>query len=635
MLRWGMRHGSGKWLILGGLVGFVTGVVGLAFFFATHLLSELLLTDVAGLQPIQPAGESALSTHGHVPELNWGLVILILASGGLVAGWLVHRFAASAAGAGMEAAVDTFHNKAGRMSLKAAITKFFASIATLGCGGSAGREGPIAMIGAGFGSFIGQKLGLASRDCRILLAAGIAGGVSAIFRAPLAGALIACEVCYRDSDVESEALIPSFISAIMAYCVFLLGENFILELFFNRTSNVISMFATPEMTFESGDVLHLVGYALLALLCVAGVRLQAPLLGRAEAGFSRIVLPFYWRTAIGAALTGVLAWGMYEAAQALGWVDPGDATVLSVLGAGYGIVQQILDNSLPTDGLAVAGLLLLMAIGKAMTTFCTVCSGGSGGLFGPSIVIGGCLGGAIGHFLQTVAPAIAPPIPACVIMGMSGYFAAAYHTPLAAMLMVSELTGTYSLLLPTMWVVALCFLLVGKQSIVSAQVDTLLDSPAHRGQFFADVLAGIRVESVFKHEHEWCSVQASTSLREIKELLTRYQQTVFPVVDQHGHLVGVFSLDDLRSFLFDESLEMVAVASDVAGDNIVAVHGSDSLATAIQRFTDQNLDELPVVDGDGQVQGLLSRREVVAYYNQVVGDLRHEETHQTKSYSLN
>ena len=115
-------------------------------------------------------------------------MILILASGGLVAGLLVSRFAPSAAGPGMEAAVETFHKRGGRMSLGAPVTKFFASIATLGCGGSAGREGPIAMIGAGFGSFIGQKLGLASRDCRIFLAAGIAGGISAIFRAPLAGA---------------------------------------------------------------------------------------------------------------------------------------------------------------------------------------------------------------------------------------------------------------------------------------------------------------------------------------------------------------------------------------------------------------------------------------------------------------
>ena len=171
LLRWGMRHGSGKWLILGGIVGVVCGVVGIAFFFATHLVSEML-TGLAGFQPIQPAGEAALSHHGDVPAMNWPLMILILAVGGLVAGLLVSRFAPSAAGPGMEAAVETFHKRGGRMSLGAPVTKFFASIATLGCGGSAGREGPIAMIGAGFGSFIGQKLGLASRDCRILFSGG-------------------------------------------------------------------------------------------------------------------------------------------------------------------------------------------------------------------------------------------------------------------------------------------------------------------------------------------------------------------------------------------------------------------------------------------------------------------------------
>ena len=231
LLRWGMRHGSGKWLILGGIVGVVSGVVGIAFFFATHLVSELLLTEMAGF-----SADSAGWRIGAVGTRRDPADELAADDFNFSWWWIGRRvtgesFCSECAPVqAWKRPLKLFISAAAVCRLAAPVTKFFASIATLGCGGSAGREGPIAMIGAGFGSFIGPKLGLASRDCRILLAAGIAGGIVGYFPSTIGGALIACEVCYRDSDVEADELIPSFISAIIARCVFLLGEDLILPL---------------------------------------------------------------------------------------------------------------------------------------------------------------------------------------------------------------------------------------------------------------------------------------------------------------------------------------------------------------------------------------------------------------------
>jgi len=194
----------------------------------------------------------------------------------------------------------------------------------------------------------------------------------------------------------------------------------------------------------------------------------------------------------------------------------------------------------------------------------------------------------------------------------------------AALLMVSEMTGNYDLLLPAMWVCAICFLLSGKRTIVSSQVSSPVHSPAHRGHFFNDILAGIRVAEVFDPDREVPTLHPESSIDDCKRLVTTSHQTVYPVVDHEGQLVGIFNMNDLRSFLFDDTLGMVAVAEDVATKEIITLRPRDSLATAMRRFTQRNLEELPVVADDDEKRflGLLTRRQVIAYYNTVVDSLR-------------
>jgi len=270
----------------------------------------------------------------------------------------------------------------------------------------------------------------------------------------------------------------------------------------------------------------------------------------------------------------------------------------------------------------LVGLFALIAVGKIAATAFTVGSGGSGGVFGPSIVIGGCVGAAVGFALQGLP--IAPHPAACTVMGMAGFLAATHRTPLAAMLMVSEVVGTYHLLIPAMWVVALCFLLVGrKSSLVAGQVQGPLASPAHRGHFFNDLLAGILVEEAMTASATCHTIKPGSPLSECRQLLRDTQQTVFPVLDDDGHLVGEVTLDDLRAFLYDETIDAVTVAQDVMSAQKWSLTPRDSLAVAMRRFNAANLDELPVVEAKTErFLGLLTRRACIAKYNHLTDQLR-------------
>ncbi|MDA3960189.1 MAG: chloride channel protein [Planctomycetota bacterium] len=620
----GLRVTAAKWLVLGGVVGVLCGVAGLVFYIATDVGAHLVLTRLAGYHPALPKGESHLLHSEGSDVLRWWWLLLALPLGGLISGLIVSRFAPDCKGAGTEAAVHAYHHSGGFMKISVPITKFIASVVTLASGGSAGREGPIAMVGAGFASWFAQRLGLSSRDRRILLAAGIAGGVAAIFRAPLAGALFAAEVLYSDPDVEADALIPGFISAIVGFVTFGALEGMVLpELL--ETHLISSLFLPPaNLNFAPKDAIQLVGYLAVALCTVVMARVMVFAVQRSERGFDALPMPNWSKPALGGLLTAVLALATLGASWWLNLVPEGNTTALATLGAGYGILQQAMDGGVGVGGTAVS-LLLLVMVGKLATTCATVCSGGSGGLFGPTIVIGGCVGGAVGFALQGTP--VAPPTSACVIMGMAGFFSATYKVPIAALLMVSEMTGNYELLLPAMWVCAISYLLSGQRGIVHSQVESPVASPAHRGHFFSDVLGGIRVSEVFHVDNRPALVlHPDSSIDECKQMVADSHQTVYPVVDASGHLTGIFNLNDLRGFLFDDSLALVAVAQDVAlpTRDIIAITPNDTLATALRSFTHKNLEEIPVVDDKDRTAflGLLTRREVIAYYNTIVGKLQ-------------
>ena len=607
-------------VLLAGLVGIVAGLGAVAFQTLSRLVTHYGLGLVAGYSPKGPLHElewckdAAPLFGGFVP---W-LILAVITVGGLVSGLIVYLIAPEAEGHGTDAAIKAYHKDRGIIRARVPLVKIVASAITIGTGGSGGREGPIAQIGAGFGSFLATRLGLSERDRRLLLAAGLGAGIAAIFRAPLAGAIFAIEVLYREEDFEAEALIPAFISCTIAYCVFGLFAQYVV----GESKGFWHLFDVGPLTFDQPALLGpLTGLAVIMALasfvyvrCFYGLRKL----------FSRLSIRPCFRPAIGAFATGVFAIIAYYALRGFGGEAQNDS--LNVLSFGYGILQKLLNGTIGYGTTALLVVLLLVGFGKILTTSLTIGSGGSGGVFGPSMVIGGTLGAAVGIGFQHWAPGVAGPLPVYVILGMAAFFSAAAKTPVSTIIMVSELTGGYELLVPAMWVSALAYLLSRGWSIYSEQVPSRLDSPAHRGDFIVDVLEGATVRDIWTAVSNGSivsTVTIDTPLTKIVELMPQTTQDVFPVVDAEGHYYGMFGLNDFRRFVFNPEVGRIAIAEDLAVTTLEPLRLDTGLSVAMGRFARTDYAELPIVGDDGrQFLGLLRRQEVVAAYNARLAERR-------------
>lgn len=599
-------HISGRWFLLSAMVGIMCGLAAILFHVLCQVVAHLLMVQVAGYSPGDAIGEHQFLPHLEV-EFHPLWLLAIITIGGMISGLLVSLFAPEAAGHGTDAAIHAFHHRHGKIKFRVPIVKAIASAITLGTGGSGGREGPIAQIGAGVGSTIAQYIGLPARERRILLAAGLGAGVGAIFRAPLAGALFAAEILYREEEFESDVIVPAAIASIISYAVysFCLPPEIRFTPLFGK-----------EIRFEVASMLELIPYTVLAVVLVIMGMIYIETLSRFHKWFTLINLPRWAKPALGAFLAGLVGLGMYFAFSQ-------QQESLAVLSTGYGTLQHIL---LPNIQLPIL-LLLSIALVKILTTALTLGSGGSGGVFGPSMVIGGTTGAAIGQWLNLISPAwLAIQPQAFAIVGMAGFFSGCAHAPISTIIMVSELTGEYNLLLPAMWVSTICFLLMRRQTLYSEQMQTRLESPVHKGDFIIDVLEGITVEEVYQKDRQLVCIDEGMSLEDIVHKIADTHQHYFPVMNAERQMVGIFSADDVRSYLYNETIWKLANARDIMVSNIVSVTPNTDLNLALRKFTARNLDELPVLDPNepGKLLGMLRRKETIAAYNRRLFELKHK-----------
>lgn len=553
------------------------------------------MDQMAGYRPPWPAGESHLFQPTVNPFSRW-MLFFLPALGGIISGWLVYTFAPEAEGHGTDAAIDAYHNKGGFIRGRIPFIKTLASAITITSGGSGGREGPIAQIGAGFGSYLATRLKLSDRERRIMLAAGMGAGIGSIFRAPLAGALFAAEVLYRDPEFESEVIIPAGISSVVAYCLFCLVFGW------------GSLFESQDFVFQ--NPLELGPYIVLAFVLVGGGFLYVKSFYGVHRFAKAMKVPSHIKPAIGGLCTG-----------AIGFFLP------QTLAFGYGFAQMALDNHLPTL------LLLGLAIGKILTTSFSIGSGGSGGVFGPSVVIGGALGGAVGRIFHAIMPGIVSHPGAFVVVGMAGFFAGVSNAPISTIIFVSEMTNSYHLLLPSLLVCSLAFLLSRKWTIYVRQVPTRIDSNAHRGDFFVDVLGTIRVKELMPQVRRVELVPEDMLLADFRKMFSSTDQYYFPVVDKKKRMIGIFSINDVRSVIFDQEIENLVVMKDIANPDIIVTTPSEDLTEVLKKFTVRNLHRLPVVMEEDHtvLVGMLDRREVIQYYNQRVQEIK--SSHQAEIQS--
>ena len=577
---------AGRWTTYFIVIGLIAGLGSIIFHYLCELGVHYFMDVLAGYRPPSPAGEQHLLHPTSRPFSRW-ILLLLPAAGGIISGWLVYTFAPEAEGHGTDAAINAYHRTGGYIRGRVPIIKTIASAITLTTGGSGGREGPIAQIGAGFGSFMATKLKLSERERRIMMTAGIGAGVGSIFRAPLAGALFAAEVLYQDPELESEVIIPAGISSVVAYCVFCLVFGW------------GSLFESPDFKFQ--NPLELGPYIVLAfVLVVTGVFYIKAFYGVTKL-FKTFKVPNHIKPAIGGLCTGIIGFFLPQ-----------------TLAFGYGFVQQALYNELAIP------FLLLLALGKVLTTSFSIGSGGSGGVFGPSVVIGGAMGGVVGKVFNWLLPTVITEPGAFVIVGMAGFFTAVSNTPISTIIFVSEMTNSYHLLLPSLLVCSLTYLIGRKWTIYEKQVKSKIDSPAHAGDFFVDVLDAIHVADLLPRVKQVRVIQEDMTFLDFKKFFSASRQHYFPVVDKGGHLTGIFSINDVRGVLFEEEIEHLVRMKDIGTSDIITTTPEEDLNTVLQKFTRRNIDGLPVVRANDPANliGMLGRREVIAFYNEKLGELK-------------
>ncbi len=572
----------GKWVGLSSVIGVCGGFAAVGFAWLLEVVQGAALHDLAGL-----AGEGVGDGGGRA----W-MLFLILPVGGLLVGWLTTRFAPEAEGHGTEQLIRTFHDLGGRVRRRVVAIKALTSAITIGTGGSAGQEGPVAQIGSGVGSAAADALHLSDRDRRIFLLAGSSAGIGALFTAPLGGALFAPEVLYSKPEFEGEAIIPCIISSIVAYSTFttITGEE-----------KAIVIPGEILETLSHRDWRELGVYLVLAILCTLVSWLYVRTFDGLRTGFARLTpVPRPIRPAIGGLLLAGLAFAIAPWAGTSG-----------VLGGGYELIKTSIAGELP---IAIMGVLVL---GKILSTSLSIASGGSGGVFAPSLAIGALLGAIVGKTAEVWLPDL-DISPSCyALVGMGGFFAGVAKTPIASIIIVCEMTGSYGLLTPLMLVSVLHLMLAQRWTIYDTQVPGMVESPAHAGDFVVDVLERVLVKDLLDGAREPQPISENTTLRRALDIVSKAQGYYFPVVDKEERMVGIFSLSDVRRIFQEMEVADVVIVRDFMVENVITTTPQDNLNTALQKLNEYGLHEIPVVavEDDRRVIAMLTRNNLGAAYH--------------------
>ena len=466
-----------------------------------------------------------------------------------------------------------------RLRARVPIVKLAASAITIGSGGSAGREGPTAQIGAGFGSFLGKKLHLSSKDRRIALAVGIGAGIGSIFKAPFGGAILSTEILYM-GDFEVETLLPAFIASTVGYSIFASYTGW-----------------TPLFGYMNlgafTDPVDLPFYAVLGILCgLVGIFYVKGFYGT-KAAFQRLRIPRFLKPALGGLLVGII--GMF---------------LPQVLGTGYGWLQIAMSGNFVLLPIILFPIIVLV---KIVATSLTVGSGGSGGVFAPALVIGGFLGASLWILLDGLFPHFGPVIAAFIIVGMMAFFGGVGKVPVAVILMVSEMTGGFTLLVPSMIATTIAYVITGKVTIYRSQVPSRAESPAHRGEYSIPLLQKLFVKDALTKKV--LTTTPNSTLSEVAEILSKNGIKGMPVLDDNGRLVGMVTLTDILK-LHPDQRPKTKVAFVMTKDLITAIP-DDSLYTAFDKMTNNQIGRLPVVEPSNGTKliGIITREDVWRVYN--------------------
>jgi CIC family chloride channel protein len=425
------------------LLGILGALGAQLFIFLLRIAEGIFLKGLAGYHLVRLPGQGGVlgQSFGHYGV--W-LIPLVVTLGGLISGIIVYSMAPEAEGHGTDTTVKAFHHACGFIRARVTPVKIIASAITIGSGGAAGREGPTALFSSGLGSIYATLTKRSDKERGLLILIGMAAGLSAIFRSPIGTAFFAIEVLYSDMEFDAAAFLYTMLGSIVAY-------------------TVNGLFVGWEPLFQIPpklSVQQFSDYAWYALLGMSG-GLVGTILPNVfyytRDFFHKIPIPSHLKPAIGGFGVGIIALALPQ-----------------VLGGGYGWIQEVI------NGRFTITLLLLLLFGKMVAFALTVGSGGSGGVFAPSLFVGAMLGGLLAHLFDEPAAAFA-------VVGMAAVFGSAGRVPFATLLMVTEMTGGYNLFVPAALAVMLAYLIQSSlsahlkyKSLYESQVISRAESPAHR-----------------------------------------------------------------------------------------------------------------------------------------------------------
>ena len=510
-------------------------------------------------------------------------LIIIPAIGGLIIGPLIYKYPLEAKGHGVPEVMEAVALKAGRMRHRVVVLKAVASSICIGTGGSVGQEGPIVQIGSGFGSTVGQVLKLSDERVRSLVACGAAGGIAATFNAPIGGALFALEVILgRLHTVYFAAVVISAVTASVISQAFSGSEP---------------VFTVPEYALVSPWELLL--YTLLGLLAALTAYMFARTLYLFEDGWDSIPIPGYLKPMIGGAVLGLVGILTFK-------VDDFPA----VFGVGYQTIDLALLSGLTFQ---VAFALLFV---KILATNITLGSGGSGGVFAPSLFMGAMLGEAFGQIANHFFPGITAPPGTYALVGMAAVFGGAAHAPATAILILFEMTGDYHIILPLMLATVVSVMVI--RMITPESIYTMKLSRRgvrlQQGQDI-DVMQAVSVGEAMSVDVD--VAHPDMTLEALAHEFASSHHHGFPVVDGQGELVGIVSIQDLERFEAESTLEGRTVADIMTAEGLLTAYPYEPMWMALNRLAPRDIGRLPVVEKEGsrRLVGTVRRADIIRAYN--------------------
>ena len=520
-------------------------------------------------------------------------LLAIPALGGAIFGPLIYRFAREAKGHGVPEVMEAVALRGGRIRPRVAVIKSLASAICIGTGGSVGREGPIAQIGSALGSTVGQLFRLSDDRVRNLVACGAAGGIAATFNAPIAGSVFALEVILGQFHATYFGAVV--ISAVVADVVAHVFEG------------DMRAFAVPEYVLISPW--ELLFYALLGLLAALTAVGFTRLLYLSEDLWDKLRFPEYLKPVLGGVLLGVV-----------GILTPKIDGFPRVFGVGYDTITQALSGELALQ------MTVVLLFAKILATIVTLGSGGSGGIFAPSLFMGAMLGEAFGQVVHALFPAITAPVGAYALVGMAAVFSGAAHAPITAILILFEMTGDYHIILPLMLTTVMATLvsrLISRESIYTLKL-TRRGVHLQQGQDI-DVMQSVSVRDAMTTDVD--TVPLTMSLDELAGEFSRSHHHGFPVVDGTGELAGVVSIQDLERAKTAGPIDGRTVADIMTREGLLVAYPYEPMWKALRRLGRRDVGRLPVVEEEGsrRLVGAVRRSDIIRAYDQAIAARAHHQ----------